>query len=53
MKLNESEKIRMKDYLKASGHYGVTHMMVFTSTEKHNYLKIIKTPSGPTLTFKI
>ena len=53
MKLNESEKIRMKDYIKGCGVYNVSHIMILTSTDKNNYLKIVKSPSGPTLTFKI
>lgn len=53
MKLNESEKIRIKDYIKGCGVYGVSDMIILSSTEKHNYLKVIKTPHGPTLTFRI
>jgi len=28
-------------------------MMMFTQTENANYLRLIKNPKGPTLTFKI
>jgi ribosome biogenesis protein SSF1/2 len=53
MKLNDSEKIRIKDYIKGCGVYGVSHMMILSSTERYNYLKIVKSPHGPTLTFRI
>lgn len=28
-------------------------MLVFTSTETSNYLKVMKSPDGPTITFKV
>lgn len=43
----------MKDYIRAAGQYGVSHMFLLTKSEKANYLKIIKNPKGPTLTFEI
>lgn len=52
-KLKESKKNSLKDFVSAAGIFGVTHMMVFSSTEKSNYLRVIKNPKGPTLTFKI
>jgi ribosome biogenesis protein SSF1/2 len=51
--LHERKKNNLKDFLSVSGIYGITHMMVFTATEKSNYLRIIKNPGGPTITFKI
>jgi hypothetical protein len=36
-----------------AGAYKVSHMIVFTSTETSNYLKIMKNPDGPTITFKV
>lgn len=53
MKLKESKKNCVKDFLAVAGVFGVSHLMVFTQTETSNYLRIIKTPKGPTLTFKI
>lgn len=53
MKLKESDKTKIKDYLSASRVYGMTHMTVLTSTENHNYIRFIKNPEGPTITFKI
>lgn len=53
MKLKESDKSKIKDYIQTSSALSITHMMILTSTEKHSYLRIIKNPSGPTITFKI
>jgi ribosome biogenesis protein SSF1/2 len=53
MKLKEGENVRIQDYLKMAGLYKITHMMVFTSTETSNYLKVMKNPDGPTITFKV
>lgn len=36
-----------------AGIFGVTHMIVFSQTEKSTYLRMIKNPKGPTITFKI
>lgn len=51
--LHERKKNTLKDFLSVAGMYGVTHMMIFTATEKSNYLRLAKNPNGPTITFKI
>jgi len=56
----------MKDILRLGHQYGVSHLMIFSSTKKSllpfllfsddcedNYLRLAKTPKGPTLAFKI
>jgi len=53
MKLKEKKMDSMKDYIKAAGIFGISHMMVLSQSEKGNYLKIAKNPKGPTLTFDI
>jgi ribosome biogenesis protein SSF1/2 len=53
LKLREQKKNTIKDYLGAAGVFGVSHMMMFTQTEQGNYLRMIKNPKGPTLTFKV
>lgn len=53
MGLKETDKTRIREYVKASRMYSVSHMVIFTSTKKHNYVRYIKNPDGPTLTFKI
>lgn len=51
--LHERKKNNLKDFLSVAGIYGVTHMMIFTATQKSNYLRLVKNPVGPTITFKI
>ena len=53
-KLRDSAKSnKLNDFLTVSGPLGVTHVMIVSATEKAKYLKIIRTPRGPTVTFKI
>ena len=52
-KLTESKKNSIKDFVGAAGAFGVSHMLIFTQTENGNYLRLIKNPKGPTITFKI
>lgn len=53
IKFQESDKVKIKDYLKAASAYDISHFFIFTSTEKNNYLRLVKLPEGPTITFKI
>ena len=53
MALKERKGNSLKDFVSIAGVYGVTHMIIITETEKGCYLKLVKNPSGPTLTFKI
>jgi ribosome biogenesis protein SSF1/2 len=53
IKLREHKKNALKDFLSVSSMYGITHMCIFTSTLKSNYLRLVKNPTGPTITFKI
>lgn len=52
-KLKESSRNTIKDFMSAAGIFGVSHMLMFTQTELANYLRIIKNPRGPTLSFRI
>ena len=52
-KLREQAKNTVKDYVSVSSVLGVTHMLVFTQTDKSLSLRVCRTPSGPTLTFKV
>jgi ribosome biogenesis protein SSF1/2 len=53
LKLKEQKKNTLKDFISVAGTFGVTHMIVFSQTEKACYMRVIKNPRGPTLTFKI
>jgi ribosome biogenesis protein SSF1/2 len=52
-KLKESKKNTLKDFLGVAGIFGVSHMLLFSQTDKSVYLRILKNPKGPTITFKI
>jgi ribosome biogenesis protein SSF1/2 len=52
-KLKESKKNSIKDFLSVAGIFGVTHMMIFSQTDKSTYFRLIKNPKGPTITFKV
>lgn len=51
--LKESDKNNIKDFLSIVDIYGMSHMMMFTNTEKSSYLHFARMPKGPTITFKI
>ena len=51
--LKESKKNNIKDFLSLVDIYGLSHMMMFTNTEKNSYLHLAKMPKGPTVTFAI
>jgi ribosome biogenesis protein SSF1/2 len=53
LKLKEQKKNTLKDFISVAGSFGVTHMMVFSQTDKSCYLRMMKNPKGPTITFKI
>ena len=52
-KLKESKKNSIKDFINVAGVFGVTHMVLFSQTEKSTYMRLIKNPRGPTVTFKV
>ncbi|CAM9481879.1 unnamed protein product [Ectocarpus sp. 13 AM-2016] len=52
-KLRERAKNTVKDYVSVSSVLGVTHLLVFTQTDKSLSLRVCRTPTGPTLTFKV
>ncbi len=53
IKFKETTKLKMKEILFATKNFGVSNLMFLNSKDKGNYLKLIKIPTGPTLTFKI
>ena len=38
MKLKENDKSKIKDYINASKVYGISNMLIFTSSKTHKYL---------------
>ena len=51
--LQEKKRNNLKDYLNVAGPMGVTHFLILSKTESAPYLRVARTPQGPTLTFKI
>lgn len=51
--LKEKKNKSLRDFTSVAGLFGVTHMIVLTSTEHANYIHFAKSPSGPTITFRI
>ncbi|KAJ9696521.1 hypothetical protein PVL29_008641 [Vitis rotundifolia] len=51
--LKEKRRNNLKDFLNVAGPLGVTHFLILSKTETAPYLKVARTPQGPTLTFKI
>ncbi|XP_002163125.3 suppressor of SWI4 1 homolog isoform X1 [Hydra vulgaris] len=43
----------LKDFVHIAGPYGISHFIIFSKTEKSPYMKIVRLPRGPTLTFRI
>jgi len=39
--------------VQVAGPLGISHFMIFSATERSKYLKICRTPRGPTLSFRV
>ncbi|XAR58441.1 hypothetical protein NMG60_11013829 [Bertholletia excelsa] len=53
LNLKEKRRNNLKDFLNVAGPMGVTHFLMLSKTETAPYLRVARTPQGPTLTFKI
>lgn len=51
--LQEKRRNNLKDFLNVAGPMGVTHFLMLSKTDTAPYLRVSRTPQGPTLTFKI
>lgn len=51
--MQEKKRNNLKDFLNVAGPMGVTHFLMLSKTETAPYLRVARTPQGPTLTFKI
>ncbi|KAL9228203.1 hypothetical protein vseg_003808 [Gypsophila vaccaria] len=52
LNLKEKKRNSLKDFINVAGPMGVTHFLML-SKAVHPYLRVAKTPQGPTLTFRI
>lgn len=51
--LQEKKTNKIKDFVSLSGIFHVSHMCLFTRSDKSMSLKISRLPQGPTLTFRV
>merc|ERR1712187_870787 len=51
--VRESRKNRLEDFIAVAGHFGISHIVLFSVTKKATYMKVARLPQGPTLTFKV
>ncbi|KAI8518304.1 hypothetical protein Bbelb_043210 [Branchiostoma belcheri] len=51
--LKVRKKNVLKDFVAVAGPLGVTHLVIFTKTEKGVNMKFSRLPRGPTLSFKV
>lgn len=51
--LQERKSNKIKDFVSLSGIFHVSHMCLFTRSEKSMTMKVSRMPQGPTLTFKV
>lgn len=52
-KLKEHKRNVLKDFVHVAGPLGVTHFLLLSATQNASYLRIGKTPRGPTVTLRI
>lgn len=43
----------LRDFVNVAGPLNVTHFIIYTKTKISNYMRVMRLPRGPTLTFKI
>ncbi|CAM6111372.1 unnamed protein product [Calypogeia fissa] len=53
LRLKETTRNSIKDFVHVAGPLGVSHFLIISHTKNAAYLKVARTPHGPTLTFKI
>lgn len=53
LKLKESKRNNLKDFMALATGLHVTHFLILSKTDSAAYLKVAKMKTGPTLTFKI
>lgn len=51
--LQERKSNKIKDFVSLSGIFHVSHMCLFTRSERAMSMKVSRLPQGPTLTFKV
>ncbi|KAJ8573036.1 hypothetical protein K7X08_009547 [Anisodus acutangulus] len=53
LKLKETERNNLRDFVKLASDMMVTHFLILSKTDSAAYLRVARMKNGPTLTFKI
>ncbi|EFJ48848.1 hypothetical protein VOLCADRAFT_60049, partial [Volvox carteri f. nagariensis] len=51
--LRDSRRNSLRDFVSVAGPLGVSHFIMMSATENSSYVKLAKTPRGPTVTMRI
>tara|TARA_B110000977_G_C11089844_1_gene496318 strand:- start:6072 stop:7634 length:1563 start_codon:yes stop_codon:yes gene_type:complete len=51
--LKESKTNKLKDFVQVSGPLGISHFLILSATDRSKYIKMCRTPRGPTLSFRV
>ena len=51
--LRERKGQKLKDFIHVAGPLGISHLVMFTSTDQYTNMRVSRLPRGPTLTFKV
>ncbi len=52
-KLRERKSNNLRDYVAIAAQFQLTHIWLFSATDRAPYLRVARLPQGPTLTFRI
>lgn len=53
MQLQVNKRNILKDFISVAGPLNVTHLITFSKSEVSIYMRLIRLPRGPTMTFKV
>ena len=51
--LRAQKRNKLRDFVDVAGSLHVSFFLILSATDKHCYLRLVRTPRGPTLTYRI
>ena len=51
--LKAQKRNKLRDFVDVAGALHVSFFLILSATEKHCYLRLVRSPRGPTLTFRV
>jgi len=51
--LRAKKSNKLRDFVDVAGELKVSFFLILSATDKHSYLRVARSPQGPTLTFKV